>query len=103
MSHLPFSQASRLSLASALMSAAMLGGCAKQEQAPEPVRSVKVLTVGVDSFKAGHEFAGEVKPRVESRLGFRVAGKIVKRQAELGQVHAVQPGARRHRHHPWSH
>jgi len=65
--------------------AAALGGCAKQEPAPEPVRSVKVGTVGVDRFQTGHEFAGEVKPRVESRLGFRVAGKIVRRQAELGQ------------------
>jgi RND family efflux transporter MFP subunit len=26
-----------------------------------------------------------VRPRIESRLGFRVAGKIVKRQAEVGQ------------------
>ncbi len=62
-----------------------LAACSKHEPAPEPVRSVKVMTIGVDTFKSGHEFAGEVKPRVESRLGFRVAGKIVKRQAELGQ------------------
>ncbi len=32
-----------------------------------------------------YEFAGEVKAQVESRLGFRVGGKIIKRQAELGQ------------------
>jgi RND family efflux transporter MFP subunit len=31
------------------------------------------------------EFSGEVKPRVESRLGFRVAGKVTRRQAEVGQ------------------
>jgi RND family efflux transporter MFP subunit len=37
------------------------------------------------SIQSGAEFAGEVRPRVESRLGFRVAGKIVRRQAELGQ------------------
>ncbi len=34
---------------------------------------------------SGAEFAGEVRARVESRLGFRVAGKLVRRQAELGQ------------------
>jgi RND family efflux transporter MFP subunit len=51
---------------------------------------VKVITVGVDTFQATHEFAGEVKPRIESRLGFRVGGKIIKRQAEVGQ--RVKPG-----------
>jgi membrane fusion protein, multidrug efflux system len=49
------------------------------------VRAVKVLTVGAQAFQSGHEFSGEVRARVESRLGFRVAGKIVQRQAELGQ------------------
>jgi RND family efflux transporter MFP subunit len=51
---------------------------------------VKVMTVGVQAFGAGREFAGEIKPRIESRLGFRVAGKIIKRQAEVGQ--RVKPG-----------
>jgi RND family efflux transporter MFP subunit len=36
-------------------------------------------------MRAGGEFAGEVRARVESRLGFRVGGKIVRRQVELGQ------------------
>lgn len=67
-----------------------LAGCSRPEAQPEPIRSVKVMTVGVDSFKSGHEFSGEVRPRIESRLGFRVAGKIVRRQAELGQ--RVQAG-----------
>ncbi len=46
---------------------------------------MKIMTVGVDTFASGYEFAGEVKAQVESRLGFRVGGKIIKRQAELGQ------------------
>ena len=49
------------------------------------MRSVKLLTVGVGSLQSGLEYSGEVRARVESRLGFRVAGKIVQRQAELGQ------------------
>jgi multidrug efflux system membrane fusion protein len=69
----------------ALGVAAMLVGCSKNAPAPEPIRSVKVMTVGAAPMQSGHEFAGEVRPRVESRLGFRVGGKIVKRQAELGQ------------------
>jgi RND family efflux transporter MFP subunit len=44
-----------------------------------------VLIVGVEGMRAGGEFAGEVRARVESRLGFRVGGKIVRRQVELGQ------------------
>jgi RND family efflux transporter MFP subunit len=79
----------RLSLAFAA-AAALLAGCSRHEPAPEPIRSVKVMTVGVGTFGSEHEFAGEVKPRIESRLGFRVAGKIVKRQAEVGQ--RVKPG-----------
>nr|WP_321572383.1 efflux RND transporter periplasmic adaptor subunit [Ramlibacter tataouinensis] len=63
----------------------MLAACGKGEPAPEPVRSVKVMAVGVGSFNSDNEFAGEVKAQVESRLGFRVAGKIVSRQAEMGQ------------------
>jgi RND family efflux transporter MFP subunit len=49
------------------------------------VRSVKVVTVGATNFESAHEFSGEVKPRVESRIGFRVGGKITRRQAEVGQ------------------
>jgi multidrug efflux system membrane fusion protein len=76
---------SRYMLALTLAASLAIAACSKSEAPLEPVRSVKVMTVGVDTFKTGHEFAGEVRPRVESRLGFRVAGKIVKRQAELGQ------------------
>lgn len=65
--------------------AVLLAGCSRPEPAPEPVRAVKLLTVGVDVLQAEREYAGEVRARVESRLGFRVAGKIVQRQAELGQ------------------
>ncbi|MCJ0762857.1 efflux RND transporter periplasmic adaptor subunit [Variovorax terrae] len=65
--------------------ALLLTACSKPAPPEEPVRAVKVMTVGVDGFQAGYEFAGEVRARIESRLGFRVAGKIIRRQAELGQ------------------
>lgn len=68
-----------------LGAAVVLAACSKPAPPEEPIRAVKVLTVGADSLNASYEFAGEVRPRVESRLGFRVAGKIVRRQAELGQ------------------
>lgn len=75
----------RLALGLALAASLAVVACSKSEPPQEPVRSVKVLTVGVDSFQSNHEFAGEVRARVESRLGFRVGGKITQRQAELGQ------------------
>lgn len=64
---------------------ASLGGCSKPPPTEEPVRAVKVLTVGTDTFHAGSEFAGEVRAQVEAHLAFRVGGKIISRQAELGQ------------------
>ncbi|TFZ00426.1 efflux RND transporter periplasmic adaptor subunit [Ramlibacter henchirensis] len=73
-----------------LLLAATLAACSRPEPAPEPIRSVKVVTVGTSTYGSAYEFAGEVRPRLESRLGFRVAGKIVQRQAEVGQ--RVRPG-----------
>ncbi|MFC7207806.1 efflux RND transporter periplasmic adaptor subunit [Comamonas endophytica] len=67
------------------MLACSLAACSRPEPAPEPVRSVKLLEVGVGAVDAQLEYAGEVRARIESRLGFRVAGKLVSRQVELGQ------------------
>ncbi len=65
--------------------AVLLAACSRPAPPEEPVRAVKVLTVGLGSFDSGLEYAGEVKARVESRLGFRVAGKITERTVEVGQ------------------
>jgi len=75
----------RLSAVSSLTAVLMLSACSRPEAVQEPVRAVKVMTVGLSSFNMGGEFAAEVRARVESRLGFRVAGKISQRQAEMGQ------------------
>lgn len=77
---------SRLSLATGLLlSAGLLLGCSKPQPVAAPLRAVKVMTVGTSGFESRHEFAGEVRARTESRVGFRVAGKITQRRAELGQ------------------
>ncbi len=72
------------------VSLALLAACGKPPPPPEPVRAVKLITVGEDRYESGHEYAAEVRARVESRLGFRVAGKIVRRAVEPGQ--RVQAG-----------
>ncbi len=68
-----------------LLVAAALVACSPPPKPPEPVRAVKVLTVGQTNLSANASYAGEVRARVESRLGFRVGGKLVKRHVELGQ------------------
>lgn len=65
--------------------AVLLAACSRPAPPEEPVRAVKVVTVGTGAYAARHEYAGEVRARVESRLGFRIGGKLIKRQAELGQ------------------
>ena len=72
--------------ASLIAAALVLSACSKPAPPEEPIRAVKVITVGMDSIQSGAEFSGEVRPRVESRLGFRVAGKLVRRPVELGQM-----------------
>ncbi|WP_029524021.1 efflux RND transporter periplasmic adaptor subunit [Polaromonas glacialis] len=65
--------------------ALLLAACSRPAPPEEPVRAVKVITVGTSAYSPSHEYAGEVRAQVESRLGFRVGGKLVKRQAEVGQ------------------
>ena len=68
-----------------LVAASLLSACSKPVPADEPVRAVKVMTVGADAQHSSAEYSGEVRARVESRLGFRVGGKIIRRPVELGQ------------------
>jgi len=68
-----------------LLAALALVGCSRPPAAEEPVRAVKVMTVGLSTYGTDPEFSAEVRPRIESRLAFRVAGKITRRQAEMGQ------------------
>jgi RND family efflux transporter MFP subunit len=63
----------------------LLSACSRPAPVEVPIRSVKVLTVGASPLQGAYEFAGEVRARVESQLSFRVAGQMVRRQAEVGQ------------------
>jgi len=68
-----------------LVLAAALAACSKQPPLAEPVRSVKVMTIGVQGVGSQLEYAGEVRARVESTLGFQVGGKLLERPVEAGQ------------------
>ena len=63
----------------------LLCACSPAPSPEAPIRAVKVLTVSDSQLTSESEFAAEVKARVESRLGFRIPGKLIARYVELGQ------------------
>ena len=76
----------RRALLATLTLAAALAACSKTETAPDPVRAVRTITVSPQTAGGAYEYAGEVKARTESRLSFRVGGKMLKRQVDLGDT-----------------
>ena len=87
---LSISRTTRRRIGPALLAVSALAACSKPAPPPEPVRAVKVITVGAGPSAIADEFSAEVRAQVEARLGFRVAGKILARPAQLGQ--RVQAG-----------
>ena len=65
-------------------------GCSKAPVAPEPVRAVKTIVIQPTSAGGSVDYAAEIRSRVESRLSFRVGGKMIERPANLGD--AVRSG-----------
>lgn len=74
------------STATLLFSALMLVSCAKTPEKSEEIRPVRVMTLSASDVALDAEFSGEVRARVESRLGFRVGGKIVARKVDVGNM-----------------
>ena len=64
----------------------VLAACSRQAVPPEPIRAVKLLQVQAHAAHASRSFAAEVRAQTEARLGFRVAGKLLQRPAQLGQT-----------------
>ncbi|QYY32941.1 MULTISPECIES: efflux RND transporter periplasmic adaptor subunit [Cupriavidus] len=63
-----------------------LAGCSKTSEPAPEVRPVRLLQLSQHTGKTTFEFSGDVRPRVESRLGFRVGGKIAARLVDVGAV-----------------
>ena len=70
----------------------VLGGCGRPPEpvAEEPPRPVRSLAVTASPVVAQWSLAGEVRPRVEVRYGFRVGGRVIERKVEVGE--RVAPG-----------
>jgi RND family efflux transporter MFP subunit len=60
-------------------------GCAREGPPSEPLRAVRTVTVSASEAGGSAEFAAEVRARTETRLSFRVGGKLVQRPVEPGQ------------------
>jgi membrane fusion protein, multidrug efflux system len=59
-------------------------GCTRPAPQEEPVRAVRTLTVGQGAEGSTLDYAGEIRARTESRLSFRVSGKMVSRDVNAG-------------------
>lgn len=70
----------------AIAAALLLVACTPAAPPPEPVRAVRTVTVTVSDAGGQHDYAAEVRARTESRLGFRVPGKVTSRSVNLGDV-----------------
>ncbi|WP_332856603.1 efflux RND transporter periplasmic adaptor subunit [Duganella sp. S19_KUP01_CR8] len=69
-----------------VLTAAVLAGCSKPAEKTEDIRPVRAIVLASNDVDVNAEFSGEVRARVESRLAFRVGGKIVTRKVDVGTL-----------------
>jgi RND family efflux transporter MFP subunit len=85
-------------IAIALIGLAALGvlaACSEAPARPEEIRPVRLIDLQQSPRETTLQFSGEIVPRIETALGFRVAGKMVERRVDLGaRVEAGQILAR---------
>ena len=62
----------------------VVNGCSKAPDQAEDIRPVLTQTIALGADAAQARYAGEVKARYEVPLGFRIAGKVISRHAEVG-------------------
>lgn len=73
---------SRTTLAAALLLA--LTACQEEAKPVEEIRPVRYTVAGQDQTSGLRSFSGEIRARQESRLAFRVAGKVVEKRVNSG-------------------
>lgn len=79
-------KSSVVKLAVAAGLALTLAACGEEQKAENHVRPVKAVVVTEQSGDIVRSFSGTVRARVESNLGFRVAGKILERKVNIGDT-----------------
>jgi len=63
----------------------LLAGCSSEVSRVDDRRPVRAITLTPTPVAVEVELPGEVRPRVESRVGFQVGGRINSRRVEMGQ------------------
>ncbi|MDB5854354.1 MAG: efflux transporter periplasmic adaptor subunit [Herminiimonas sp.] len=77
----------RLVASGAVLIAAMaLAACSRPVPVVQDVRPVRAMVLTPANVDVVAEFPGEIRPRYESRLGFRIGGKIVARKVDVGST-----------------
>jgi RND family efflux transporter MFP subunit len=71
-------------LAALVVLASALAACGAKDKPADVVRPVQLTQVKLGGASSTSVFAGEVKPRYEADLGFRIGGKIVARDVDVG-------------------
>jgi RND family efflux transporter MFP subunit len=67
--------------------AVALGGCNNAvAEKPAESRPVLVATAHYEAQSPERSFVGTIRPRIETDMGFRVAGKVAKRLVDVGQT-----------------
>lgn len=83
---LPHRLLPRLALVVSAVSMLALSACSKAPQSEAPVRAVRTVVLSDTGGLLEREFAADIRARTESRLGFRVPGKVSQRLVALGQT-----------------
>ncbi len=73
-----------------LAAALLLAACSRPAPAPEPVRAVRTQVLQASETQVRLSYAAELRARTESRLSFRVGGKLARREVHLGAT--ARPG-----------
>ena len=63
-----------------LLSSLLLVGCGKKAEEAVPERAVRTVVLEAGEAAEQREYSAEVRARTESRLAFRVPGKVLERK-----------------------
>src|SRR5690349_24631904 len=65
----------------------LVAACEEKEQSAEPaIRPVRTQVVAITDAKNPGSAVGEIKPRYESNIGFRLPGRLAARLVDVGQT-----------------
>jgi RND family efflux transporter MFP subunit len=71
-------------LAALVLATLAIAGCSAPPAPKEVVRPVQLAQVAIGPTGTAAVFAGEIKPRHEADLGFRIGGKLIARTVDVG-------------------